>query len=404
MIQRNEYLSQLLSFCNKDIIKVITGIRRCGKSTLLKLFIDQLKADGVKDEQIVFVNFESAEFESVQTYQDLRQYIAQRIYKGGKTYILLDEVQRVEGFEKAVDGFTVDYDVDIYLTGSNAKMLSTDLSTLLSGRYVEIKMYPLSFAEYMTMQGGQRAEDCFLEYMKYGGFPFLTSLTGDSSLGKEQAIDAYLDGIFNTVILKDVIEKNKIKDTALVKKIVSFAFSAMGSIVSPTSIAKQINNGGSSVSNETVERYLSMLCDACILYTADRYDIKGKAYLKTLSKYYVADLGLRNHVLGYRQVEPTHALENIVYFEFLRRGYKVDIGKINEYEVDFIARNTRDIKYIQVSWSVDADSAVLQRECRPFDAIADHYEKIILTMDRSIATDINGIKKYNALDFLLGRG
>lgn len=398
MIERNSYLAQLEAFKNKDVIKVITGIRRCGKSTLLKQFIERLKTDGVSAAQIIYVNFESAEFDGIKDYGDLRAYVKPRIFNGGKTYIFLDEIQRVTKFEIAVDGFTVDYNADIYITGSNAQMLSTDLSTLLSGRYVEVKMYPLSFAEYMSAQGDRRADDCFIEYMKYGGLPFLTTLGEGAS---ELQIDSYLDGVYNTVILKDVLERNKIKDTALILNLVRFIFSCIGSPVSSASIAKTLKNEIKNVAHNTIDNYLGMLCGALILNKAERYDIKGKAYLKTLGKYYVTDLGLRNHVLGYRQTEPTHALENIIYLELLRRGYKVDIGKVNEYEVDFIARNKKEIKYYQVAWSVDMDSSVLARECRPFDAINDHYEKTLITMDKNFIIDVNGIKKINAIDFLL---
>lgn len=395
-VPRPEYLSQLIDFSNQDIIKVVTGIRRSGKSTLLELFVEYLKEQGVLDEQIIFMNFESARFEEITNSKALNKYIESHIYPSGKTYIFLDEVQSVENFEKAVDSCTVDFDADIYLTGSNAYMLSSDLSTLLSGRYIEIKMYPLSFKEYMSAQMTNKStEDCFYDYMKYGGFPFITNEID------ERKISMYLDGIYNTVIFKDIVQRNRIKDTALIEKLIRFVFSSIGSLVSATSIAKAIKDDKRSATHETIENYLEMLCRAHILSKAVRYDIKGKEYLKTLSKYYVTDLGLRNNLLGYRQVELTHALENIIYFELLRRGWQVDIGKIGNMEVDFMVRRKEDIRYYQVTWTVNNNPETLEREYRPFDAIPDHYEKIIITMDKDFINSINGVKKLNAIDFLL---
>jgi predicted AAA+ superfamily ATPase len=366
-LPRPEYISQLLDFQDQDIIKVITGIRRCGKSTLLDLLIEHLKKQGIKDEQIVFMNFESAEFEDITDSQALYKYVESRVYRVGRTYIFLDEIQAVKNFEKAVNSFTVDFDADIYLTGSNAYMLSSDLSTVLSGRYIEIKMYPLSFKEYMSAQSPDiPPEDCFYEYMKYGGFPFLAD---EKEVRK---ISSYLDGIYNTVIFKDVVQRNKIKDTTLIEKLIQFIFSSMGSLVSPASIAKAIKNDNRGVSNETIENYLEMLCRAHILSKGVRYDIKGKEYLKTLNKYYVTDLGLRNHILGYRQTEPSRALENIIYFELLRRGYNVDIGKVGDMEVDFVARSKDDIRYYQVAWTINSSRETLERENRPLDAIPDN--------------------------------
>jgi predicted AAA+ superfamily ATPase len=277
-------------------------------------------------------------------------------------------------------------------------MLSSDLSTVLSGRYIEIKMYPLSFKEYMSAQSFGKPlppEDVFYEYMKYGGFPFI-------ALEKEERkISSYLDGIYNTVVFKDIVQRNKIKDTALIEKLIRFVFSSMGSLVSPMSIARALKNESRSISNETIDNYLEMLCKANILSKAVRYDIKGKEYLKTLNKYYVTDLGLRNHILGYRQTEPSHALENIIYFELLRRGYNVCIGKAGNMEVDFVASSKDEIRYYQVAWSVNSSPETLEREYRPFDAIPDHYEKIIITMDKDFINSINGVKKRNAVDFLL---
>ena len=396
ILPRPEYLSQLMNFRNQNIIKVITGIRRSGKSILLELFINHLKKEGVMEEQIIFMNFESAQFDEVTDNYALYRYVESRICKNRKTYIFLDEIQAVKNFEKAINNFMVDFNADIYITGSNAYMLSSDLSTLLSGRYVEIIMYPLSFKEYFYARANkENPADCFYEYMKYGGFPFLAREK------EERKINSYLDGIYNTVIFKDIVRRNNIKDPVLMEKLIRFVFSSMGSLVSPAFIARTMKNGSRRISNETIDNYLEMLCKAHILSKVVRYDIKGKEYLKTLNKYYVTDLGLRNHLLGYRQTEPSRALENIVYIELLRRGFKVDVGKVGDMEVDFIARNKDTVMYCQVAWTVNSPET-LEREYRPFIAVPDHYEKIIITMDNDFVNSINGIKKINAVGFLLG--
>ena len=395
-IPRPLYMQQLIDFKDKDIIKVVTGIRRSGKSTLLEMFAEYLKEHGVKEEQIIFINFESAKFEYIRDGKELYEHIKNNISQNGRTYVFLDEIQAVKDFESSVNSITVDFDTDVYLTGSNAYMLSSDLSTLLSGRHVEIMMYPFSFKEYMSAQSsGRSPEDCLYDYMKYGGFPFLVNEK------KEKNIGTYLDGIYNTVVFKDIIQRNRVKDPAFIEKLIRFIFSSMGCIVSPSSISKAMRNEGRSVTNETIDNYLEMLCKAYVLSKTVRYDIKGKEYLKTLNKYYVTDLGLRNHIMGYRQTEVTHALENIIYFELLRRGYKVDIGKIDSAEVEFIARNENEIKYYQVAWTVSGRPETLEREYRPFDMIPDHYEKALITMDKDPFDSLNGVKRINAIDFLL---
>ena len=393
IIPRPQYLSQLMDFKDMDVIKVVTGIRRCGKSTLLRLFAEHLKEHGITDDQIISVNFESDEFEDMTDRKELYRYVKDRIYRNGRTYIFLDEIQAVEGFEKTVDSFMADFDADIYLTGSNSKMLSSDLSTLLSGRCVEIRMYPLSFKEYMSVRPGEHPEDRFYDYIRYGGFPLIADEKG------ERTISTYLDGLYNTIVLKDVIRRNSIKDPALIEKLIRLVFSSVGSLVSPLSIANTI--GGGKVSNETIDSYLDMLCNAHIISKAVRYDIKGKEYLKTLNKYYVTDMGLRNNLMNYRQVEPTRALENIIYFELLRRGYKVDVGKVGDTEVDFVARDGNGTKYYQVAWTVNDRPETAVREYRAFDAIRDHYEKTLITMDRDPFNPSGGVKKINAIDFLL---
>jgi len=395
MIARNEYINRLIAFKDKPVVKVVTGIRRCGKSTLLKLYADWLNKNGVPQERIININLESARYDDVRDYKALYQVVCARLQPDGKHYVLLDEVQNVTDFERAIESLTIDYDVDIYITGSNAYMLSSELATLLSGRYIEVAMQPLSFAEYQSVWPNENPDQLFQRYMKYGGFPFLADIED------ENVINSYLDGIYNTVVLKDIIKRNAIRDITLLENVLKMALSAIGSVVSPTSIVKTLRSEGRQVSNETVERYLEMFCNAFILSKAVRYDIKGKAYLKTLNKYYVSDLGLRNNVLGYRQIEATHALENVVYFELLRRGYKVDIGKMNDSEIDFIARRQDTVEYYQVSYTVNISPETLQREIRPFGTLDDHYSRYLITLDRDFVTDLNGIHKVNAVDWLL---
>jgi len=395
MIEREIYLKQLIDFKDKQVIKVISGIRRCGKSTLLLQFIDYLKKLSIDDNKIVYINLESAQYYAIDTYQELYKLIAQKITKEIHCYIFIDEVQNVEHFEKAVNSLSIDFDVDIYLTGSNAYMLSSEISTLLSGRYVEIKMLPLSFKEYATQWKDQDHEITFYQYMKYGGFPFLAKEID------ENIINNYLEGIYNTVVLKDVVKRNNLKDISLLENVLKMVLSSIGSLISPSSISKMFKNVGKNVTNETVEKYIEMFCNAFILNKAVRYDIKGKAYLKTIQKYYVTDLGLRNNLLGYRQIEVTHALENIIYFELLRRGYKVDIGKVNNNEIDFIARKNEKIEYYQVSYTVNNSIDTLERELRPFNHISDHYQKFLITMDKDFISDFNGITKINAIEWML---
>lgn len=405
MIERKKYLKQLELFKEKKIIKIITGIRRCGKSTLLRQFSDKLKQNGVQENQIIFINLESAKYDDITEYHKLYELVESKIQQDSISsdkihYVFIDEIQNVENFEKAVNSLTVDFNIDLYLTGSNAKMLSSEIATILSGRYVEIKMQPFSFCEYLECRKTENEiqntnEDEFYNFLKYGSFPFI------ASENDENVISNYLDGIYSTVVLKDVIARNSVKDVNLLQNILKTTFSSIGSYVSPNSISKALKNEKKNVTNETVEKYLEMFCDAFILSKAERFDIKGKEYLKTMNKYYVVDLGLRNNILGFRQIEMTHALENAVYFELLRRGFKVDIGKIDSNEVDFIARKNDKIQYYQVSFSVNKSDETLQREIRPFNSIKDHYEKILITMDKDFVNDINGVKKINAVEWFM---
>lgn len=398
MKKRDLYLNELLKFKNKNIIKVITGIRRCGKSSLLKLFRNHLIDIGVEEKNIIFINFESMAYDFIDDYKKLNSYIKEKIVLDKKNYILLDEVQLVEKWEKTVNSLLVDYDVDIYVTGSNAYLLSSELSTLLSGRYIEIKMTTLSFKEFIQFHEfseEESKEEIFSLYLKYGGFPSVADLGMN-----QEIVNSFLEGVYNTVILKDVIQRNSVKDVSLLENIFKFITQNIGSIFSPRSISNTINSEGRKTTSETIDNYLSMLQNAFIIHQIKRYDIKGKQILKTLGKYYISDIGIRNAVLGYRDIDFGHILENVVYLELIRRKYNVYIGKVGEYEVDFIAEKQDDKKYYQVTLSLNSDE-VIERENRPLLLIDDNYEKIIISKDKNFVKDSNGIKYINIIDFLL---
>ena len=398
MITREFYLNRLIEAKDTEFIKVITGVRRSGKSTLLLMFKEYLLLNGVKEENIIHINFEFSMFDEIKDYRDLYNYIKKYLVKG-KSYILLDEVQNVLKWEKAVNGINLDFDVDIYITGSNAYLLSSELATLLSGRYIEIKMYPLSFKEYLKFNNYDltNIEDKFNEYLKYGGLPAITHIKD-----KDNLVMTYLNDIYNTIVKKDIIERNGIKDIALLENLIRYISSNIGSSISANKISDYLNSNKITTksNHQTIDNYLKMLENAFIVYKVERSDIKSKSILKTLGKYYLADTGIRNIILGFRNIDEGHLLENVVYLELLRRGYKISIGKTFDYEVDFIAENVNTIKYYQVSRSIK-DSKVLERELRSLESIQDNYEKIILTMDKTINKDYNGIKVINIIDFLL---
>lgn len=398
MIIRENYLNTLIDAKDTEFIKVITGVRRSGKSTLLLMYKEYLLKNNVAEERIIHINFESAIYDYIRDYKDLYEEIKNKLSKE-KTYILLDEVQNVNEWEKAINSLNVDFDVDIYITGSNAYLLSSELATLLSGRYIEIKMYPLSFKEYLKFNNYDitNIEEKFYEYLKYGGLPAITQIKDKNNL-----VMAYLNDIYNAIVKKDIIERNSIKDIALLENIVKYVSSNIGSSISANKISDYLNSNKivEKSNHLTVDNYLKMLENAFIVYKADRSDIRSKALLKTLGKYYIADTGLRNIILGFRNINEGHLLENVVYLELLRRGYRVNIGKTLDYEVDFIAENPDEITYYQVTQSLK-ESSVLERELRSLESIQDNYEKIILTMDRSINKDYNGIKVKNIIDFLL---
>lgn len=398
MIIRENYLKKIIDAKDTDFIKVITGMKRTGKSTLLLMFRDYLLANGVKEENIVHINFESAKYDDIKDYKDLYKYIEDKV-KDEKIYLLLDEIQSVSSWEKAINSFKVDFNMDIYITGSNAYLLSSELSTLLSGRYIEIKMYPLSFKEFLVFNNydENNLEEKFNEYLKYGGLPAITLIKGNDEL-----ILSYLNDIYNTIVKKDIIDRNNIKDVALLENIIKYLFNNVGSPISSNKISDYLNSNKvvQKSNHQTIDNYLNMLEKSYIIYKADRTDVKSKSLLKTLGKYYVSDSGIRNIILGFRNINEGHLLENIVYLELLRRGYRVNIGKIGDYEAHFVAENPHTIRYYQVAQSI-SDEDVRAREIRSLENIPDNYEKIILSMDRSINNDYNGIKVRNIISWLL---
>ena len=405
MVQRKEYLDQLINWRDEQVIKVVTGIRRCGKSTLLLQFQQWLKENEVTDEQIVSVNFEELEYEELLDYKKLYQYLKERLVSGKTTYIFLDEIQKVSSFEKVVDSLYVKPNVDLYITGSNAYMLSGDLATLLTGRYVEIKMLPLSFEEFLSMTGLE-PEQGFPEYLRSGGMPYIAAMNRTY-----EKVSTYLEGIYNTVIVKDIEDrqarkesdpsKRKITDIALLKTIAKYLASVIGNPVSVRSITDYLISNGRKISPNTVNDYVEALTESFIFYPAERFDIVGKQLLKANRKMYIVDLGLRNHILPRRSYDLGFSLENLVYFELLRRGYKVTIGRVGNTEVDFVAEKQGAYEYFQVTADMTAKET-FDREIRPLENIRDNYEKTILTMDRLTPGNYNGIQVRYLLDWLIG--
>lgn len=405
LINRPEYLNQLIQNKDVNLVKIVTGIRRCGKSSLLDLFHQYLSDNGTDASHIIHMNLESLRYRELTDYLAFYDYVSGHIPSTGKTYLIFDELQAVEHWEKAIESFRLDFDVDIYITGSNAYLLSTEFSTLLSGRYVEIRMLPLSFKEFLTFyefDPSVTVEEKFQRYLQFGGMPILREYRFNEARSNQA-----LEGIYSTVVLRDILQRNNQADQSILQKLVLFLCSNIGSITSPNSIGNVLSNEGDlqsgkgkNVASKTVDKYISMLCSAYIFYPVGRYDVKGKQLLKTLGKNYIIDMGFRNMLLGYRDAERGHILENIVFLELLRRDYRVYIGKVGETEVDFVAEKPNDKLYVQVTESMQSPET-RERELRPLRMIPDNYEKIILSMDRSYITSYDGIKSLNLIDWLL---
>ncbi|MFA5637556.1 MAG: ATP-binding protein [Anaerovoracaceae bacterium] len=398
MIERKEYLDQLIESREKNIIKVVTGVRRCGKSTLLQLYINFLKEEGVTDDQIISVNLEDLEYEDLLDYKVLHKYISEHLVKDKYTYVFIDEIQNCKGFEKAVDSLYIKPKVDLYITGSNAYMLSGELATLLSGRYITVEMLPLSFKEYCIFQEGNDKSlgENFNDYLRFGSFPYIAQFEQ-----KEGLITQAITGIYTSILLKDVAKREGITDVALLENIVRFVAVNIGSPISTKRISDYINSAGRRISVNTVDSYLRALTDSYIFYKAERYDVKGKQLLKTLGKYYIVDTGLRNMLLSSAESDIGHLIENIVYLELLRRGFRVNIGKMQESEIDFVASDINGSIYYQVAASV-IDKDTLERELAPLKKISNNHPKILLTLDE-VGADQNheGIKQINLLKWLM---
>ena len=429
--KRDLYLNKIIAFQDTEPVKVVTGIRRCGKSSLLKLMTLHLKENGVTDNQILEMNFESHAYKNMNS-DSFYEYVKQHIVPNKRMYLFFDEVQRVSDWEDAVNSFRVDFNCDIYVTGSNAYMLSSEYATYLSGRCVEIKMLPLSFSEFITFHnfeiremksalGGTRKQvfdkagehyelrEVFDAYMRFGGMPGIA----DIGLDQEKAL-VLLEGIYSTVIMRDILEREsrrgqkKITDPVLLKKIIMFLAGNIGSNISVSSIGNTLVNEGllengkrkGTPSVHTVQAYVNALLESYFFYDIKRFDIKGKEYLRTLGKYYIVDIGLRNYLLGFRDRDSGHAIENIVYFELIRRGYDVSIGKVGNFEVDFIATKADNKLYVQVTESMTSED-VRSRELAPLKKISDNYEKIVLSLNTGIDSSYDGIKSINLIDWLI---
>lgn len=398
MLIREEYLQKLIDSKDLNLIKVITGVRRSGKSTLLLQYKDYLLSQKIKEQDIIYMNFESAEWYEIKDYNDLYKNITSKITDGNKKYILLDEVQNVVGWEKAVNSLLVDTNSDIYITGSNAYLLSSELTTLLAGRVLTIKIYPFSFKEFMATYPFKNEEDKydrFDKYLKYGGMPMLVNMNDN-----EQLIINYLNDLKEVVLKKDVISRNNIKDIVFLDNLIKYMASVIGNLTTPNAIAEFMKKNGSNITNETVDSYLKMLENAYFLYRVPRYELKGKQLLKTQGKYYFIDNGLKNIIDGITHYDSGSSYENLVYIELLRRGYEVYVGQYNDIEIDFIAIKPNERIYYQVSRSI-MDEKVEEREKKSLLAINDNYKKVILTMDRVKNKQIEGIEVVNIIDFLL---
>lgn len=395
-IERRDYLDKLIAFKDKKLIKVITGIRRCGKSTIMEIFRDWLLNNGVSPEQILYLNFEDYDNIELRNPLALHQYIKPLILSDKPTYIFFDEIQHVKDFPDIINSINLKPNVDLYVTGSNAYMLSNEIATLLSGRYVEIAMLPLSFKEYVEGCGGSdNLEKAYTNYITQSSFPYTLALD------RPKDITDYLNGVYNTVVMKDIIIRKKIQDVMMLESVIRFVADNIGNMLSTKRIADIMTADGRKIDQKTVEKYLTSLCETFFVYEAKRYNVKGKQLLKTLGKYYLVDVGLRRMLLGGRSFDAGRLLENVVYLELLRRQKSVYIGKIDNLEVDFVAIDENDIVYYQVAATV-RDEATLKRELSSLQQINDQYPKYILTLDEDPEADYDGIKRINALKWLMG--
>ena len=397
-IERTEFLNKLKTYKDKQVIKVITGIRRCGKSTLMKMFMNYLLENGVDKNQIIFLNFEDFDNYELLNPQNLHSYIKKRLVSEKMTYVFLDEIQNVQDFQRVVDSLFLNPKIDIYMTGSNAYLLSGELATLLSGRYVTIEMLPLSFKEFVQALGTESnlsLSEKYKFYVQRSSFPYTLNLGEDIN----EVLD-YLNGIYSSIVLKDVISRFKITDTKMLESVIRFVFDNIGSSLSSKRIADTMTSSGRKIDVKTVEKYIKALQQSFIIYEAKRYDVKGKEYLKLMEKYYAVDIGLRFLLLGQKANDVGHILENVVYLELIRRGYKVFVGKVDDVEIDFVAQNYEGNLYIQVSATV-RDKSTLERELKPLQIVKDNYPKLLLTLDDDPAVDFNGIKQINVLEWLL---
>ena len=396
IVERTEYIDELKKWKDKNLIKVVTGIRRCGKSTLFRLYIEYLKELKIDDGHIISINLESLYY--FKDYRELYDYVMSKINDDKKYYVFLDEIQNIEEFQKVVDGLYIKENIDIYITGSNAFLLSGELATLLTGRYVEIRMLPLSFKEYVSgFENNINYQSLFLDYMKNGGMPGVLSILDLDTEG----INRYLDSIFSTVIVKDIMARDKIVNKTFLENIIKFIFDSIGSVISTKKISDTLTSKGISISNHTVENYIRSFVESYLIYKAERFDVKGKKLLSRDYKYYAVDTGIRSYLLGKKaDSDMGHILENIVYLELLRRGYRVYVGKVNNTEIDFVAENRDGIKYFQVALTV-RDEKVLERELRSLKNTEDHYPKYLITMDMDLTADYEGITKINIIDWLL---
>ncbi len=398
MIKRKIYIEQLKKFKDENLIKVITGIRRCGKSTLFEQYINYLKTIGIKEKQIININLEDPKYH-FDGYMELYNYVNDKLLSNEKNYVFLDEVQNIEQFQKAVDGLYIKTNVDLYITGSNAYILSGELATLLSGRYIEIKMLPLSFKEYLSAFKEEKIDEqkMFLNYIQYGSMPQTVELFKKDP----STLNPYLDGVYTTVVFKDIITRNNIRDKMILESVIKFVFDNIGSPLSSKKISDTLTSMNRKTSYHTVEEYISAFLESFLIYKAERFDVKGKNHLATGYKYYVVDTGIRNYLLGKKAgSDMGHILENIVYLELLRRGYKVYVGKYDNLEIDFVVENNEEIKYYQVALTTRTEET-LNRELKSLQKITDHYPKYILTLDMDLETDYAGIKKMNVVDWLL---